>query len=224
VTLQEKVAMACSGGRMGQIDALPLAATATPAETQAQAKARDLFSAQARARCNELIIAAQKLAAAGDAWSSAQNGFARGLAVDATNLDDKITALDRQTLAPPRATLTVVLNAALNLPAKLTGTAAPPEYTGRNLPVFTSTYTFNLMRVRDVDLPGPVAADLTAPPGLDTTLGERSGAARDLNILTAQVNQAIAAGADFKTINDRSILSVSPGQDQPVTITSPTRP
>ncbi|WP_304165772.1 hypothetical protein [Phenylobacterium aquaticum] len=221
--LQARVKAECSPGTLDAIDAIALVG-ATKAEKAVQSKARDKLSAQIRARCDELTLATQKLAAAAALWNFGGDAFARNLAADATTLDDTITRLDRQTLAPPRGALSVVLNAALNLPSKLVGGATPPEYVGRNLPVFTSTYTFNLARAPDADLPSAIGADLSLPAGLDTAGGQRPAILREFNSLTAEINGAIAAGIYFKTANDRSILSVSPGADTPVTLTSPTRP
>jgi hypothetical protein len=229
VTLQQQVHAWCAPASLDAIDGLPLPkpagkAAATNAEAEAAKKAKDKLSGQIRARCDQLVAAEQKLSAASALWGYGGDGFARGLALDATILDDTITRLDRQTLAPARGALSVVLNAALNLPGKLVGGATPPEYVGRNLPVFTTTYTFNLARAPDADLPSLISADLSTPAGVDGPDGKHAGVVQSLNRLTTDLNLATAAANDFKTINDRSILSVSPGGEPAVTLTSPTRP
>jgi hypothetical protein len=187
----------------------------------ALAKAKIELSSKVKGRCNDLLAAARKLTSAAQVWDVVALSAAHGLALDATNLDDTITRLDRMTEAPSRGALAVVLGAFLSLPSKLTTGTAPPEYVGRNLPVFTSTYTFNLARAPDVELPATVAADLTVSPGLEGDKNKRIDRIAAFNSLSADINRAATMATYFKAINDRSILSISPGADQPVTLNAP---
>lgn len=154
-------------------------------------------------------------------WTFGGDQASRGLAADAVTLDDTVARLDRSMRATSKETLSVVLKAPFNLASNLVGgQTAPPEYTGRNLPVFTSTYSFNLGRVPDADVPSAIGTGLKAPEGL------KGWEARvvALNGLSDEINSAIAAATFFKAENERSVLAISPGNNPPVTLSAPSRP
>lgn len=220
-TLEQEVQAACDDAALDRLDALTLPDGLGTADAAALKKARDKFTAALRNRCDDFTAATQKLSAASGAWNFGGKAAARNLAGDAVILDDAITRLDRQTLAPARGALTVIVGSLLTLPGKLVSGTTPPEYTGRSLEVFRSSYTFNLARAPDAEVPAPIGANVSAPEGFNGPNKELPLTARRFNVLSAEINQSIAAAAYFKALNDRSILTVSPGIDQPVTLTAP---
>lgn len=184
-------------------------------------KAAERANANLDTRCDQLTAAARKLGNAASIWTFGGDQAARSLAADTAILDDTVARLDRSMRATSKETLSVVLKAPFNLASSLVGgQTAPPEYTGRNLPVFTSTYSFNLGRVPDAEVPGALGAALEAPPALTAW----AKPVQQINSLTDEINAAIAAAVYFKAENERSVLSISPGNNPPVTLSTPSRP
>ncbi len=220
--LRNQIEAACSARELAEVDkAVTAAGGRSPKSSYTKAAGR--LTDMLLARCADLRQTAARLEAAAMLWRFDQTQSARALGTDTITLDDAITRLDRQTLTPSRSAVTAVFGAALALPGKLTGTAAPAEFTGRNLPVFTSTFTFNLARAPDVELPAPVGAPILAPDDIRTKLS--SAKVSELNELGTALNSGLVAAHYFKAINERSVLSISPGSlDQPVMLSAPTRP
>ncbi|WP_340644545.1 hypothetical protein [Phenylobacterium sp.] len=184
-------------------------------------KAAEKLSATVSARCDDLTTAARKLVNAASIWSFGGDQASRSLAADTAILDDTIARLDRSMRATSKETLSVVLKAPFNLASNLVGgQTAPPEYTGRNLPVFTSTYSLNLGRVPDAEVPAALGAALEAP----VAPADWRPRVRVVNALTDEINAAIAAATYFKGENERSVLAISPGNNPPVTLSTPSRP
>lgn len=202
-------------------DAMTTACDALPSP-KAPASDAAKFLAAAETRCALLRRSAAMVDRTKTAWAVGSSGLARNLAADAVYLDDTVARLDRMIRSDARDALTVVLKAPFDLASKVVGGAStPPEYQGRALTVFTSTYTFNLGRLPTSDLPAPIDLDLVPPSG-DADL---KAIAQPLNAYAAELNTQIAALAFVRDLNDRSIMSVRPGEaDQPVTLAAPARP
>lgn len=215
--LREQVRDACDRAVLAKLDP----AKAKPRLGDDARKAAERINANLETRCDELTTAARKLGIAASIWTFGGAQAARSLAADTAMLDDTVARLDRSMRATSKETLSVVLKAPFNLASNLVGgQTAPPEYTGRNLPVFTSTYSFNLGRVPDAEVPGALGAALVAPPALTAWEPHLTR----INAVSDQVNAAIAAATYFKAENERSVLSISPGNNPPVTLATPSRP
>ncbi len=212
---QQRVRSACDPGALARLDP---AKSALKGDAK---KAAEKLNATLEVRCDELTTASRKLVNAASIWSFGGDQASRSLAADTAILDDTVARLDRSMRATSKETLSVVLKAPFNLASNLVGgQTAPPEYTGRNLPVFTSTYSFNLGRVPDAEVPGALGASLEAPPALTAW----AKPVQQINSLTDEINAAIAAAVYFKAENERSVLSISPGNNPPVTLSTPSRP
>lgn len=186
-------------------------------------KGRITYQEAAYQRCQDLRAATSKLLAARGAWGASSAVAAHTLAGDLVMLDDTVTRLDREMLAPSRGVIGVIFGAVLAMPGKLAGTSAPAEFTGRSLPVFTATYTFNLTRAPDVALPDAFTTPLTRAPIVGADEVDRQ--VERINQLSDKVNAAISAAAYYKAANDQSVLTISPGSPgKPVTLGAPSKP
>ena len=215
--LQQRVREACDPAAAGALDPAKI----KPALKEADKRAADKLNATISVRCDDLTTAARKLVNAAGIWTFGGDQAARSLAADTAILDDTIARLDRSMRATSKETLSIVLKAPFNLASNLVGgQTAPPEYTGRNLPVFTSTYSFNLGRAPDAEVPSALGAALEAPQALVAW----NARVQAINALTDETNAAIAAAAYFRAENERSVLSISPGNNPPVTLATPSRP